>query len=191
MTTVIVNKEKDNVKIYSDRLYQCISTITKEHIPEEDIYDIKSIKVNDDLILFSVGNMTVFMTLSQAWRKHPDYLAKIKNRDMLLEEIVEVLYEYAKQGTEQLYSLFIVSKDEVLDLNCGLNINPEKPVSVIPTEYKITGTPQIYGEGKQMFNKPNKLRKMLKKGPEKVFEKINADHKYGTSKEFDELSIKI
>ena len=192
MTTVIVNKNKNKINVYSDRLYSAKNTLTNQMEPENNFKDIKSIKVNDDLILFSVGNMTLFMTLSDAWRRHPDYLAEIKDKDMLLAEIVEVSSKYSEIcPEEQLYALFIVSKDEVLDLNIGLNINPVKPVSIIPTEYKITNIPQIYGDGREMFKKPNKLNKLLKRDPKLVFDKISRNPKLGTSKEFDTLSIDI
>lgn len=192
MTTVIVHKQKNRINVYSDRLYQAQNRLTKEIIEDDFFHDIKAIKVNDDLILFGTGNMTMFMTLSEAWRRHPDYLALIKDKDMLLEEIVEVASNYAKNlPIEQLYALFIVSKDEVIDLNIGLNINPERPVSIIPHRYRITNIPQIYGEGRRMFKKPNKLNKLLKKNPRVVFEKINSNPDFGTSKEFDTLSINI
>ena len=192
MTTVIVNKNKNKINVYSDRLYSAKNTLTNQMEPENNFLDIKSIKVNDDLILFSTGDMALFMTLSIAWRQNPDYLAEIKDKDMLLNEIVEVSSNYTERfPVEQLYALFIVSKDEVLDLNIGLNINPAKPVSIIPTEYKITNIPQIYGGGREMFKKPNKLNKLLKRDPKLVFDKISRNPKLGTSKEFDTLSIDI
>ncbi len=190
MTTVIINKEKDGVKVYSDRLYQCKNIETGEFEPENDYHDIKAIKINEDMILFSTGNMMPFRILIDGWRRNPDYIKKFTSKEILISELKTVLQEYAKiNPSKALINFYIVTKKEVLFLDFGLNYNYPCDVDLIVKPHKISGIPQIYGQGSRVFKKPAKLSKLLKSGVGKVFEKLNRDSENGTSKEFDVLTI--
>lgn len=190
MTTVIINKEKTGVKVYSDRLYQSINTETGEFEPENDYHDIKAFKINEDMILFSVGNMMPFRILIDGWRRNPDYIKKFTSKETLISELKTVLTEYAKiNPSRTLIDFYIVTSEEVLFLDFGLNYNYHGDVDLIVKPHKISGIPQIYGNGRRVFKKPAKLSKLLKNGAEGVFEKLNKDSENGTSKEFDVLTI--